>query len=264
MARRERKKTVAHLGNAFGEKTSSELETLGRRVFVHYARVAVDVLRFPQLTQENLNLMVNSGDGLGRLNALYKEGKGIIILTAHLGNWELMGAYLRLNGCRGAVIGRKIYYEKFNQVLLEMRGRIGLQTIFQDAPAKEFLKVLKRNEMLGILADQDVDRLDGIFIPFFGKPAYTLTSPVKLALVTEAPIVPTFLVREGDRYRLLVDEPIRVEMKGTREETIEEYTRKWSQRVEDKIRKYPDQWVWMHRRWKTQPPVPEQGVLANQ
>ncbi len=176
----------------------------------------------------------------------------MILLTAHFGNWELMGALLRFYDYKGAVVGRQIYYEKYNQAILDLRGKATLRTIYQDASPREFLKVLKQNEILGILADQDIDRLEGIFVPFFGRPAYTLTGPVKLALASGAPIVPTFLIREGNRYRLLVEEPIRVEMKGSREETVQEYTSRWSRVIEEKIRAHPEQWAWMHRRWKTQ------------
>lgn len=254
VAGRERKKTLLHLSWAYGsEKSPEEIRRLGERVFIHFAQVAVDVLRFPKLTREKLEPLVDKGEGLAIFDRVLSKGRGAILLTAHFGNWELLGAFLRFWGYPGALVGRKIYYDKFNEVLLDLRSRVALRTIYQDAPAREFLKVLEQNEILGILADQDVDRFDGIFVPFFGRPAYTLTAPVKMALATGAPIVPAFLVQNGLGYRFLVEEPIEVEMKGSREETIQEYTSRWSRVIEEKIRSYPDQWVWMHRRWKTAP-----------
>lgn len=256
VAGRERKKTLLHLTWAYGEeKSPREIRELGKKVFVHFAKVTVEVLRFPKLTREQLEQLIDKGNGFPVLDQVLSKGRGMILLTAHLGNWELMGAFLRLNNYPGALVGKKIYYDKFNDVLLELRSKATLRTIYQDAPAKEFLKVLEQNEILALLTDQDIDRLDGIFVPFFGRPAYTLTAPVKMALATGAPIVPAFLVQRGNRYQFLVDEPIQVEMKGSREETILEYTSRWSRVVEDKIRSYPDQWVWMHRRWKTVPPA---------
>ena len=254
VAGRERKKTILHLTSACGsEKSPREIRGLGKRVFIHFAQVAVEVLRFPKLTREELGKLIDKGNGFSILDQVLSKGRGAILLTAHLGNWELMGAFLRLNGYPGALVGKRIYYDKFNEVLLELRSKATLRTIYQDAPAKEFLKVLQQNEILGILADQDIDRLNGVFVPFFGRPAYTLTAPVKMALATGAPLVPAFLVRQGKRYQFLVDEPIQVEMKTSREETILEYTSRWSRVVEEKIRTYPDQWVWMHRRWRTTP-----------
>ena len=252
VTRREREKTLAHLANAFvEEKTSPEILKLAKGVFVHYAQVAVDVLRFPRLTLEEIDRLVQWDDQLGIFDEALSKGKGVILLTAHLGNWEMMGAFFCLHGYPGVVVARRIYYEKFNEVLLKMRSKTPLKTIYQDASPREYLKALHQNQILGILADQDVDRMDGIFVPFFGHPAYTLTSPVRLALATGAPLIPAFMVREGDHYRLLVEQPIYVDMGINKEETIRRYTERWSQIVEAKVREFPDQWIWMHPRWRT-------------
>ena len=258
VAHREREKTLTHLTHAFGEeKTPAEIFKLAEGVFLHYAQAAVDVLRFPRWTREEIDRLVEWDESLTLFDPVLAQGKGAILLTAHLGNWELMGAFLRLHGYPGTVVARRIYYEKFNKVLLDMRSKVTLKTIYQDAPAREYLKALRQNQILGILADQDVDRLDGIFVPFFGRPAHTPTSPVKLALASGAPLVPAFLVRVGERYRLLVERPIYVEMGINKEETIREYTERWSQIVEAKIRAFPEQWAWMHPRWKTAIPSPQ-------
>jgi len=269
IARRERAKTLLHLQWAYGEeKSPEELRKLGQQVFIHFAQVAVDVLRFPQWNREELDRLIDKGNAFSVLDKVLSRGQGAVLLTAHLGNWELMGAFLKLSGYEGALVGRQIYYEKFNELLVDLRRQVGLRTIYQEAPVRECLKVLNQNGVLGILADQDVDRLDGIFVPFFGRLAYTLTSPVKLALATGAPLVPLFLVRDGLRYRLLAEEPIQVQRRGNRDETIQEYTTHWSQVIEEKIRAYPDQWVWMHRRWKTAatsagvPPTPVSAKAA--
>lgn len=258
---REREKTLRHLTLAYGkEKSPAEIRELGRRVFAHFAQIAVDVIRFPKLNREAWDRLVEKGDDLSKIDRVLSEGKGMILLTAHFGNWELMGAFLCFQGYQGAGISRQIYYDKFNQAILDLREKVTMRTIHQDASPREFLKVLSQNQILVILADQDLDRKEGIFVPFFGKPAYTLTAPVRLALASGAPLVPTFLVREGHRYRLLVRDPLRVEMKGTREETIQEYTERWSRVIEETIRAYPEQWAWMHRRWKTQTPEAEEAL----
>lgn len=261
IARRERQKTLAHLAFAYGaRKDAAGIHKLGQGVFIHFAKAAVDTLRLPRLNKEELNQLIEPGYDLAVIDRLLSEGRGIILLTAHLGNWELLGAFLRSKGYEGALVGRKIYYERFNEVLLALRGKWTLKTIYQDSPPHDFLRILKQNQILAILADQDVDRLNGIFVPFFGHLTYTLTSPVRLAMSTGSPILPIFLVRNGEQYKLLIDEPIRIETRGNREEILQEYTQRWSKVIEDRIRMFPDQWVWMHRRWKTQMPSQPQAV----
>lgn len=254
VARREREKTLQHLTSVYeGRKSADEIRRLAEQVFIHFSRMAADILHFWNLNLVELEGLVETNGALSVIDRVLSEGRGMILLTAHFGNWELMGWFLRHRGYEGVAVARRIYYEKFNQLLLDLRKKVSLKTLFQDCSPREFLEVLRGNQILALLADQDIDRLEGIFVPFFGRPTYTLTAPVRLALVSGAPLVPTFLVREGDRYRLLVEEPIRVELRGSREETIQEYTLRWSRVVEEKIRSYPEQWAWMHPRWKTQP-----------
>jgi KDO2-lipid IV(A) lauroyltransferase len=118
------------------------------------------------------------------------------------------------------------------------------------------LRILKDNQILGILADQDVDSIEGVFVDFFGKPTFTPSAPVKIAMVSGAPIVPAFMVWNGRTYDFFVDEPIYVEKTEGMDKTeaLKYYTQRWTKILESYIMKYPDQWVWMHRRWKTQPP----------
>ncbi len=256
IARRERNKTLEHLRLAYGhEKSEKEIKDLGKAVFEHFAYAAVDAMRFSGSAAQGLKGLIDAGNGPQIIKQVLSKGRGGIILTAHFGNWELMGTFVRLLGFPATVVGRRLYYDKFDEFIIRLRTDSLLRTIYQDASPREFLKVLQANELLGILADQDIDRLEGIFVPFFGRPAYTLTSPVKMALAMGAPLIPTFLVRQGDRYRFLVEDPIEVEMHGSREDTLREYTQRWSRIIEDKIRQYPEQWVWMHRRWKTKPPA---------
>ena len=106
---------------------------------------------------------------------------------------------------------------------------------------------------MGMLADQDVKELDGIFIPFFGKDTWTATAPAKIALASGAPILPIFIIRENDHYRVFIENPIRPILNGSKEESVRTITEAWSRIVEQYVRRFPDQWVWMHNRWKTRP-----------
>jgi KDO2-lipid IV(A) lauroyltransferase len=113
------------------------------------------------------------------------------------------------------------------------------------------LRILKNNELLGILPDQDTDKVDGIFVDFLGQQAYTPTGPVSLALATGASIVPCFIVRKKSKHYLYIEKPLELEVTGNKEADIRINTEKWSYIFEKYIREYPDQWVWMHKRWNT-------------
>jgi KDO2-lipid IV(A) lauroyltransferase len=114
------------------------------------------------------------------------------------------------------------------------------------------LKILKHGGILGIVPDQDVDSVDGVFVDFFGKEAYTPTAPVKLAMAAKTQIVPIFVVRKKDNtHKLVVEKPIDVLRGDEKEEDIRRYTQAWTSLLEKYVRKYPQQWVWVHKRWKT-------------
>ena len=152
------------------------------------------------------------------------------------------------------MVGRRIYYEPYNRWIVNLRQAVGLRTVYRSESARKILQVLSRNEAVGLLPDQDIDSLRGVFVDFFGRPAYTPVAPVRLALASGAPIVANFLIREpGDRYRFVAGGVIRPVIETTREEAEKKYTAEWMQGFEKIIRQYPGQWAWMHPRWKTRP-----------
>lgn len=252
---RQREKTLAHLRCALGaEKSEEEIRKIAKGVFENLALTAGDILQFSKLNREKLKSFVDFDEAEGIYRKLLEEGRGIIAITAHLGNWELLGGAIFLNGLRGSVIARRIYYEPFNRWIVGLRRSVQVFTIYRDQSVREILKALSRNEIIGILPDQDVDSLKGIFVPFLGRPAYTPVAPVKLALMSQAPLVVSYLIRTArDRYRCEVQDVIRPRVETTREEAIRKYTTLWMKRFEETIRQYPEQWAWMHDRWKTQP-----------
>jgi KDO2-lipid IV(A) lauroyltransferase len=252
---KERAKTIWHLKEAFGSgKTDREFDQIGREVFIHLAQSAIDVFRFPLLNRKRMERLVSTTqEDIARLDRALERGKGAIVLTGHLGNWELLASYFRFLGYPGVLVGRRIYYEPFNQVLVSLRKSALVSTIYRDEPPRKVLAELKQNHVVGLSADQDIDSLEGIFISFFRKPSWTPLGPAKLALASGAPIVPAFMIHEGLGYRLYVEEPIWPSRESGREEAIKMMTEAWSQMVEHYVRQFPNQWVWMHNRWKTRP-----------
>jgi len=250
-ARREMRN---NLKSAFPEKKDAEIDRIAKEVFSNLGKNAVELVSFRKLTPRTLDKWVVADGAYEKIDRVLSKGKGVIMLASHFGNWELISAYFTLRGYDGTVIARRIYFHKYDKGINRLRNYMGVGVIYRDDSPKKILRVLKKNAMLGILADQDVDSVEGVFVDFFGRPTYTPKAPVALALASGAPIVPCFMIREKNRHRLVLEEPMELEEKSDKQETIRFNTQKWSRIVESYIRRYPEQWVWMHRRWKTQVP----------
>lgn len=261
--RRERRRTLQNLAIAYGEKSNGWRARIARAVFVNMGRNMAEITLFPRLDRERLLGMVTM-DGKEIVDRVLEKGKGIIIITGHIGNWELIPAYFVTGrGYTGGVVARRIYYEKYDRILRALRISKGYRVFYRDESPREILKALRNNEVVGILADQDVRKLKGVFVDFFGIAAYTPAAPVLIAMKSGASLVPARIVREGSRHRIIVDEPIELRITGDAEGDLVYNTRQWSRRIEGYIRERPDQWVWMHRRWKTRPEdVPKEGVIG--
>ena len=258
---RQRTKILENLKFAYGNtKSSAELEKIGRRVMGHMLQTAVDFLRFATLSRDQAASFVELGDTYSFCKDILQEGKGLIIMTAHMGNWELLAGIFGLQGFRGAVVGRRIYYEPYNRWIVGLRSSVGVQTIYQNEAVRKIHAHLKAGEIVGLLPDQDRDNVRSIFVDFFGRPAYTSVAPVKFAMASGAPILPAFMVRmPGYGYKLILGNLIRPKIEnGDRAASIRKYTEIWMKDFEDVIRHYPEQWGWMHDRWKTKP----DGVAA--
>lgn len=249
----ERKKTQRHLTRVFGkEKNLKEIRCIARKVFVNLGRNLGEWLKMPYLSDRQILDRVEAVN-FDRVEEALSKGKGLIILTGHFGNWEWLAAYFGSLGYEGRVLARRIYFEPYNRRLIQMRLAHRIETIFRDESPKRILKLLSENKVLGILPDQDVDKINGIFIPFFGMEALTPTAPVNFALSSGAALVPAFIVREGSKFKLHFEDPVPVTRTENKQADLRRHTLEWSGMLEKYIRRYPDHWVWMHRRWKTRP-----------
>lgn len=251
---KERNRTLGHLRLAFGgEKSEKELWLIARSVFENYGRMAAETTLVGKILPRIDEWVTFEGKEIA--DEVVGRGKGVIGLVAHFGNWELLGGFLTMKGYPITVIAKKIYYDRYNELLMAPRRRMGVKTIYRDDSPRKMLEVLRRNEVLGFVADQDVESVDGVFVDFFGKPAHTPVAPVRFAMATGAPIVPVFIVREGFRHRAIVEKPVELTVTGDKEKDVLANTQKWVSVQEKYIRQYPHLWVWNHRRWKTRAPV---------
>ena len=263
IARRERNRAISHLSMAFGsEKSEAEIRQIARGVFEHYGKSVVEFLMMDRIIA-NLDQFVTHS-GYENFDKALKAGKGAVCVIAHFGNWELMGGYTSLKGYPCNVIARNIYFRKYDDYIVRMRKMMKVKTIYRDESVRAMLNILRKNEMLGFVVDQDVDFVEGVFADFFGHPAYTAIAPVRFAMAVGAPILPVFMVREGMRHRMIVEPAIELTKTGNKDEDIRINTQRWVAVQEKFIRKYPHLWVWNHRRWKTQPAGSEQREPASQ
>ncbi len=259
----QRRLTLSHLQQAFGESLSPvHRRQIARNVFTNLGQSTMEWLVLPRLSSAQVQGMV-SAEGVDHLRQALAKGNGAIAVTAHFGNWELISIYLRSLGFEGGVLARRLRYPEYESFLISMRGARGIHTIARGS-LKDVAKLLRANHIIGMLPDQDIDSLDGIFVPFFGRPAYTPLGPAALSLMTGAPIVPCFMLPEGRTFRLIIEPPLLAPDEKDRAQALRHLTEAWSARIEAQIRRFPDHWVWMHRRWKTQPAAstPEHSSTA--
>lgn len=243
---------LSNLRASFPEKSASEIRRIARSCYRNFATTAVDFAR--QGDRSNEELLASSEIlNLQHLDAVASIDRGAILLTGHFGNWEWMGTLFPALGfptC--AVVGRQ--RNRLVEALMDrVRRTRGLRILSAERDLRKIMEALRSKEFVAIAGDQDAGR-DGVFIDFLGRPASTAIGPVRLARRFQVPILIGLSVRSADgSLRLELQPPILVPQDGDESEVILEYTRRWSAILESYVRRYPDQWFWMHRRWKTQP-----------
>lgn len=185
------------------------------------------------------------------------EGRGVVAVTGHVANWELLGVHVvRIAAPRpAAVIARRLTNPVLEDLVASHRRRLGLPVVPQDASLRAPLRILRAGGLLGLVPDQDIKRATGIFVPFFGRPAFTPTGPAALAHATGAPLVTGFSRRTPQGLVLELGGVHRPDPAAPRAREVERLTRAWSADVEARIRRAPEDWVWFHARWRTTPEV---------
>lgn len=255
VALKQRGIALDSLGMAFGlDLGVKEREVIARECFRNMARSGVELLYI--LERPELAGDIAIIEGRRNLDQALSLGKGVIAVSAHFGNFPLALTCLRQQGYRVNVILRRMRDDQVEEFLEKRRRKIGISFIHsmpRTACVDSSLKALRNNELLFIQLDQNFGTA-GVFVKFFGREAATATGPVVLALRTEAPIVPLFIVRGRDnRHRIIIEEPLEIEKKDTQEETLRFNIQKITSVIESYIRKYPQEWGWIHRRWKSRP-----------
>jgi len=257
---RMRTSAMSTLEIAFGqEKSQQELQKICKDCFNNAGRGAIELGAFmsrPAMIKEKVSF---EGDSRANLDAALKEGSGVIGISAHFGNFPLMLIYLAQMGYPTNAIIRPSRDEIVEKDFQAARSRLGLKTVHsypREACVSQSLKALRDKELLIVLMDQNTGSKSGVYVDFFGQKAGTATGAIVFAMRTGAPLLPIFTLRNGDTdtHRLVIEKHFYLEQKATDEETIQYNVQKLTNIIEGYIRKYPTEWGWMHRRWKSRPP----------
>ena len=249
--------SLDHIQKSFGESLErAEAKKLNRRVLIHFGQMLFEVPHIMRLSHENLSKYVVFIHEENLFGALAK-GKGVFILTAHFGNWELMAAAFALRFGAAAVIVRPIDFQPLDQLMNVFRSRFGTDVIPKQRAMLRVMKALRDNKVVGILLDQNVDWYEGVFVNFFGRWACTNKGLALMAIKTGTPVIPAFPVRQRDgRYRIFFENEVKLIRTGDKIRDLEDNTALFTSIIEKYIRRYPDHWFWFHRRWKTRPYCP--------
>ena len=247
---RRRAVALDNLQRVFGgERPPAEIRRLGRRSFQHVGMNLIEACCY-FLRPTHVMLSRVRVEGLQHFQTAAAHGRGVFILTAHFGNWELLAAAHGLTGVPLSIVTRPLDHPLLEDLAARFRRRSGAELIVKRQAVREVLSALRRQRMVGILLDQNATRAEGVFVPFFGSPASTSKGLALLALRTGAPVVPIFLRREPDgRHCIDVSAALPPPADGE----ITTYTSMFNRAIEAAIRRAPEQWLWMHDRWRTRP-----------
>ncbi len=228
------------------------IEPLAKEVFENMGITLLEVMRTPWLRRSDLTGYVES-EGLEIFESALARGKGVILITAHLGNWELMAAWYAVMGYKMDVVVRDLDNALASRLMNWVRTRHGHAMVLKKRSMRRLLKTLAKGGIAGILLDQNVARVEGVFVDFFGVPACTNKGPAMLAAVSGAAVIPTFICRENGRHIIKIGPEIELSRGGDKKTDALENTRRFTAAIEEAIRRNPGQWFWVHRRWKTRP-----------
>ena len=246
--------TLGNLRRAFPEKSDDEIERIARGAFKNVGISLFELVWYPRMSREQVGKSMHF-DNPDVLRNAHKKGKGLLILTAHFGNWELLGGSIAAElGIPVSGIARTQANRLVDRSIRERRMRFGNKVIPMETSLREVMKALRNGEAVGIVADQAAPK-ENVLIEFFGTKLPTHQGPSVFSLKMGSPLVAVFSVRRPDgSYDAFVQEVPSADLKDYSDENVTELTRRHVKITEDFIRRFPDQWMWMHKRWKHLPP----------
>jgi Kdo2-lipid IVA lauroyltransferase/acyltransferase len=239
---------------AFADLSSEQRSVILRQTYRNFGRMAAEWAHFPELARNNIGRYVTYAGREHWDDATERSrGRGILVLTGHFGNFELLSVAHSIYGNRIAIVERPNRNPVLDYAIVARRRRFGNLTVPRKGAARELIRLLRENWMVAI--PLDLDTRHGAFVNFFGTPAATSPALARIAMVTGAPVLPAFMVRQGatSRHQITILPVIEIPPCGNRSDSVHEYTQVFTSVIETMIRRHPDHWNWIHRRWKTRP-----------
>ncbi len=250
---RRRRLALDNLSMSLGGSLSEE--EIRNTALASFEFLGMNILEFfnlPGLKAEGIKRLI-SVEGEEKLIEALAMGKGALVLTGHLGSWDMLSAGLAARGYSVALITKVSRSEALNRIWMAYRQKAGIKLFMGRGTMKESLRHLKNGGIVGFALDQNARFTEGVFVPFFGREACTLTSLALLARRTGAPVVPIYSFREGDIHRIVIEKAMLHDNIADTDTDLIGRTRIYTQWIEKVIRLHPQQWTWLHDRWKTRP-----------
>ena len=243
--------TIHNLMRSFPDKPLKEIIRLAKESYISAALVVVDFLDIPYLNKNNLHQWI-SIEGLDNYTEACKKGKGVLIFSAHFGNWEIGNAALAIMTHPFIFVYRVFDSPFLERIITGVRASYGNISLSKENAMRPMIRLLKNGATINLLIDQNVTWYEGVFVDFFGRKACTTPGLALLALHTKAQVLPVFTRRLPDgKYLLEIGKKVEIVSSGNRDTDVFINTQNFTKIIEEKIRQYPEQWFWIHQRWKT-------------
>jgi KDO2-lipid IV(A) lauroyltransferase len=249
-----RRIALENLAHAFPGRPDAERRRLARETFAHFGSLLLELLKFGTLSRERMLAAIES-EGEERVWQAYQHGRGVLFFTGHFGYWEMQAITQPLRVRPVSVLARPLDNRSLNTMLEAIRTRTGNSVIYRQGAMRKVLRELAANHGIALLIDQHLHTPDAVYVDFFQRPAATTSALAALALRTGAPVIPVFaLPLQGGRYRLVYEHPVDPP-RSEGPDAIREFTQRCTDVLEMYVRRHPNLWLWMHRRWRDREPV---------
>jgi Kdo2-lipid IVA lauroyltransferase/acyltransferase len=258
--RPHRRVALGNLKECFPNRTESERRTIARQMFRHFGQLLLELLRFSTLDDAGRAAIVEI-EGADRVRHAYAKGKGVLFFTGHFGFWELHALHHGWAFEPIGVLARALDNPRLNALLEQVRGGTGNHCIYRQGAVRRVLKTLNDGHGVAMLIDQHMHSPDAIWVNFFERPAATTSTLAALALRTGAPVIPVFaLPLPGGRYKFVYETPVEPPS-ADGPDAVHEFTQRCTDVLEMYVRRHPELWLWMHRRWRDAPAPVTRGMF---
>ena len=255
-----RRIALENLAAAFPSRPARERRILARAMFAHFGSLLLELLKFGTYTPDQMHAAIDV-EGEERARQAYQQQRGVLFFTGHFGYWEIQAIVEPLHGHPISVLARPLDNARLNEMLERIRTRTGNSVIYRQGAVRKILRELAANHGVALLIDQHLHTPDAIYVDFFRRPAATTSALAALALRTGAPVIPVFaLPLPRGRYRLVYEHPVDPPHADT-PDAVREFTQRCTDVLEMYVRRHPELWLWMHRRWRDQDIVTGEDLL---